>query len=409
MFSDKSGVSLQTLLLITTVAFVSGIKTFTVTPDKDTTIYINSTKASSCKVRKCVPGSKLNRHCDRIFTLNKNTRVTIEFDCPRPEEEFTVEIVRNIACTSTLCGRIIQSDGGSSGLLDFPRIFTWKIKAYPQKSFQINFAETGLKQIAPTDSCNDKHTYTLRAADVLLGKYCLSGPISKAQILNQGSFSLDLPAGQRLRPGRFDVSVVAKIHTSANISVTLQEGSLSSTLMSPNYPRSFPDNDVMEWYFQVPSKHKAAIKLLNLKLPTCLKDQTGLEYSSRGKTQVVRLDKVQPEQNEGSFSLRLRNCKMDTTRSGSVGLSVKFNVSAYQGFKTFTVTPDQDTTIHINSTEASSCKVCKRVPGSELNRHCDRIFTLNKNTRVTIEFDCPRPEEEFTVEIMRNIGKTNVN
>ncbi|KAM4568115.1 CUB domain-containing protein 1a [Fundulus diaphanus] len=329
MFSDKSGVSLQTLLLITTVAFVSGFKTFTVTPDKDTSIYINSIKASSCKVCKKVLGSKLNRQCHRILTLNKNTRVTIEFYCPRPEEEFTVEIVRNIECNSTSCGRIIQSDGGFSGLLDFSRRFTWKIKAYSQKSFQINFAETGLRQIAPTDSCNDKHTYTLRAADVLLGKYCSSGPISNAQILNQGSFSLDLPAGQKPKPDQFHVSVGEKIRTIANISVTLLKGS-SSTLMSPNYPGSFPDYDVMEWYFQVPNKHKAAIKFMNLTLPTCLKDQTGMEYSSGGKTQVVRLDEVQPELNEGSFSLRLRNCKMDTRLSGSAGLSVEFNVSAYQ-------------------------------------------------------------------------------
>uniref|UniRef100_A0A3Q2TXZ2 CUB domain-containing protein n=1 Tax=Fundulus heteroclitus TaxID=8078 RepID=A0A3Q2TXZ2_FUNHE len=305
---------------------------FTVTPEKDTTFYINKTQGSSCYMCTKVPGNKPERQCYDNLPFNKNTPVTIEFHCSRPQDVFIVEIVRNIACTSTSCGRIIQSDFGSSGLLDFPRRFTWKIKAYPQKSFQINFAKTGLSQIAPTDSCNDKHTYTLRAADVLLGKYCSSGPISNTQILNQGSFSLDLPAGQRLGPGQFDVSVVEKIDSKlhfANISVTLQEGSLSSTLMSPNYPRSFPNNDVMEWYFQVPSKHKAAIKFMNLTLPTCLKKQTEVEYTSGGKTQVVRLDEVHPVQNEGSFSLRLRNCEMDTRRSGSAGLSMKFNVSQH--------------------------------------------------------------------------------
>ncbi|XP_035983508.1 CUB domain-containing protein 1 [Fundulus heteroclitus] len=387
---------------------INGIQMFTVTPEKDTTFYINKTQGSSCYMCTKVPGIKPERQCYDNLPLNKNTPVTIEFHCSRPQDVFIVEIVRNIACTSTSCGRIIQSDFGSSGLLDFPRRFTWKIKAYPQKSFQINFAKTGLSQIAPTDSCNDKHTYTLRAADVLLGKYCSSGPISNAQILNQGSFSLDLPAGQKPKPDQFDVFVAAKIDTIGNISVTLLKES-SSTLMSPNYPRSFPNDDVIEWYFQVPNEHKAAIKFMNLTLPTCLKDQTGVEYSSREKTQVVRLNEVQPEQNEGSFSLRLRNCKMDTTRSGSAGLSMKFNVSAYQGVKILTVTPEKDTTVYINNTEARSCKVCKvtKVPGNLPDRQCHSNLTLSSTTTVTLEFDCLRTQDAFTMEIVRNIACTS--
>lgn len=116
------------------------------------------------------------------------------------------------ACTSTLCDSIIQSDFGSSNLSGFNRTFIWKNKANSQKQFWINFAKKGLRQIAPSKRCPDKHTYTLQAeGNVLLGKYCLFGTISSATILGAGSFSLDLPAGQELNRRQFLVSVGEEI------------------------------------------------------------------------------------------------------------------------------------------------------------------------------------------------------
>ncbi|XP_014851501.1 PREDICTED: CUB domain-containing protein 1-like [Poecilia mexicana] len=133
-----------------------------------------------------------------------------------------------------------------------------------------------------------------------------------------------------LSRGQFDVSVVEKITTLAKISVTLEEGSLSSTLLTPNYPNSFPNNDLMEWYFQVPNKYRTAIKFPNLKQPTCLKDNVEVTYRNEGtSSQVVGLGDVQPEQKQGSFSLRLRNCQMDTRRPD--GLSMKLTVTASPG------------------------------------------------------------------------------
>lgn len=82
-------------------------------------------------------------------------------------------------------------------------------------AFKIDFSKTGLRQINASDSCADRHSYTLRAfqttGDVTVGKYCITGPISSVQILNRGSFSLDVPAGQKLQNGRFDVSVGEEI------------------------------------------------------------------------------------------------------------------------------------------------------------------------------------------------------
>lgn len=111
--------------------------------------------------------------------------------------------------------------------------------------------------------------------------------------------------------------------------MTLPKESPTSDLLSPNYPDSFPDNDSMEWYFDVPDKYQTTVQLLNLVQPSCLKKETAAEYYSTGRSALIlRLTDTQPDQTQGDFSLTLRNCEMDRRRSGSPGLSVNIKVSA---------------------------------------------------------------------------------
>lgn len=117
-------------------------------------------------------------------------------------------------CTTELCnGHITHTDSSFRPLLDFNRTFTWNLKA--SGAFKIDFTKTGLTQIHPSEICPDRHSYTLQASqstgNMTIGKYCRGGLISSAQILNHGSFSLDVPAGQELQSGQFDVSVGEEI------------------------------------------------------------------------------------------------------------------------------------------------------------------------------------------------------
>lgn len=113
------------------------------------------------------------------------------------------------------------------------------------------------------------------------------------------------------------------------MTLMLLRGTSSLELLSPNYPVSFPDDDVMEWYFQLPSKHRAAVQVLRLTEPVCVKKSTALEYQSRARAAVVvRPTAPQPEQRQGNFSLTLRNCEMDKKRSASPGLSLGLLVSS---------------------------------------------------------------------------------
>ncbi|XP_014851489.1 PREDICTED: CUB domain-containing protein 1-like isoform X1 [Poecilia mexicana] len=328
-FNKSEGTSLQILLFITAVSIVSGSLTLTAFPLDGSIINIINSKASSCKV--CTSNNN-QRQCYNSLTLVNRTY--LEFNCTKPQDFFTVEIVHQIACNLELCG-LINPYIGFSDFLPFDRKFIWKIEADSQKSFQIKFANTRLNQIAPGVSCANKHTYTLRAANVLLGKFCSSGTIRSATIQSQGSFSLHLPAGQEPSSDVFLVSAVERIPTFAKISVTLQKGLLSSTLLTPNYPDSFPNAELMEWYFHIPNNYKTAIKFSIPKNPTCLKDKTYVEFRNKvtsSKDVLLRGD--QPVQKQGSFSLRLKNCHMDTQRPD--GLSMSLTVTAFPESQRFT-------------------------------------------------------------------------
>jgi len=102
--------------------------------------------------------------------------------------------------------------GEPDSLRSFSRTFVWTLKAVAPKAFLIDFTTTGLRQIPSSQACPDHQTFTLRATGrVSIGTYCRTGPIGEVQVLNQGTFSLHVPAKQPLRPARFNVSVGTEI------------------------------------------------------------------------------------------------------------------------------------------------------------------------------------------------------
>ncbi|XP_068614762.1 CUB domain-containing protein 1-like [Brachionichthys hirsutus] len=320
-------------ILLLTAVTVSAVQRLTITPERGTSIKILSTVKSSqgkgCNVCARVGASQ---RCDAFLLLKDGSPASVEFQCSRPQDVFSVEIVRNIECTTKSCSsNIVQADSGSRPLVDFNRKFIWILKASAPKAIRIDFSNAGLRQIEASERCPDRHSYILQAFQaaetVAIGTYCRVGPVSNAQILNHGSFSVDVPAGQGLINDQFGVSVGEEIKSLAKLILRLPTGTSSSELLSPNYPESFPDDDVMEWYFQVPDKHRTTVQLLNLTQPRCLKKVTAVEYnSSWGGASVRRLTDPQPDQTMGSFSLTLRNCEMDRRRASSPGLSLSLKV-----------------------------------------------------------------------------------
>uniref|UniRef100_A0A667YGX4 CUB domain containing protein 1a n=1 Tax=Myripristis murdjan TaxID=586833 RepID=A0A667YGX4_9TELE len=200
------------------------------------------------------------------------------------------------------------------------RTFTWNLKAPTAQAFQIDFTKMGLRQINPSESCPDKHTFTLEArGNVSIGKYCKKGTIISAQVLNQGRFSLHVPAKQKLQNAKFDVSTGEKIKCEFSC-VSVRLFFLTSVDIQYQYGN--------EWDFQVPAKHKTYVQFSNHMLPQCRK-KPALEYQSKRNVNFsLSMTDTKPVQTEGNFSLILRNCEMDRRHKNSPGLNLNFKVSA---------------------------------------------------------------------------------
>lgn len=74
------------------------------------------------------------------------------------------------------------------------------------------------------------------------------------------------------------------------------------------------------------------------------------------------------------------------------------------GVQKVTFTPDRDATINISSNQVKGCRVCTGARHS----HCNTSLLLTDSTRVSLEFECSRPQDVFSVEIVRNIGEMSV-
>uniref|UniRef100_A0A4W5RC51 CUB domain containing protein 1a n=1 Tax=Hucho hucho TaxID=62062 RepID=A0A4W5RC51_9TELE len=298
--------------------------TLTLKPDQGTTLNISqsSERSRGSKCTVCT-GTGLKKSCSRagsdyvVLLTDPKAAVNMEFTCPKPEEVFTVE-----------------SRTGTLPLQNFNRTFIWNLKAPVLRAFHLDFTQMGLRQILPSERCPDQHTYTLlalqRTGEAAIGTYCRNGSVSGAQVLNQGRLSLEVTGGRKLNPTMFNLSVGEEIKSLAVLKVTLPEGTSSSELLSPNYPNSFPDDDLMEWKFVVPPKHNATVVFLSQTQPQCLKKEPAVEYHrGDGRFAVVKkLSDPQPAQRRDSFSLILRNCEMNRIGDGSTGLSLRFKVSA---------------------------------------------------------------------------------
>ncbi|KAJ0000235.1 hypothetical protein NQD34_012077, partial [Periophthalmus magnuspinnatus] len=300
------------------------------TLDRGVTLSLSSSPStgSECKVCKWVKWLGIRtRKCDSSQTFENSGSASVELECRNRKGAFNAQINQTIGIFN------IKTNSNFDNLLSLNRQFVWNVKAANPKSARINFGTTGLRQIQPSQSCPDLHVYTYEvsedSANVLVGKYCRTGPITKAQARGFNRFSLELPVGQKLQYINYVVSAGEEIKSLAKISMFLPQGHSSLELFSPNYPGNFPDDKVMEWYFEVPAKHQTSIQLFNLTQPQCVEKEPALEYHDMFRIGLVAsLTEAQPVQSEGGFTMTLRNCKMDKARANTPGLSTSFKVSA---------------------------------------------------------------------------------
>lgn len=94
---------------------------------------------------------------------------------------------------------------------DFERSFTWDIKVPSSRTFQLDFPSPGMKQIGPSESCSDEHTYRIityqRFGVATIGTFCKNGSINQIQVLYKGRLALSVPKNKKLDLPAIQVSV----------------------------------------------------------------------------------------------------------------------------------------------------------------------------------------------------------
>ncbi|KAG7469869.1 hypothetical protein MATL_G00133440 [Megalops atlanticus] len=346
-------------IVLSMLLHTSESRTLTLTPDQGTTITI-SRRVSGSKCTVCtVEGPK--QQCYTAVTLTGTT--TVEFKCSHPEQLFRVDIHVDIACTEKSCSRDIVQ-GESLPFLDFNRTFTWDLKTDHSRSFEVAFSEVGMRQILPSEKCPDQHTYTFTVyqatGPATIGTFCRNGSITTILALSKARVLLEVPGGRKLDPAVYNVSVGTEIKTFAVVEVALPRGSSAADFFSPNYPNSFPDDDLMTWDFELLPRHFATVHFLNYTKPECMKKDAVVEYHRPGKFTIVKeLEDPQPTGRQGDFSLFLRNCEMERGTNAS-GLSLHFQVSVARSrpeFCTVDLRTEKGLVLHIEKDAKSNCEL----------------------------------------------------
>ncbi|KAI5106438.1 CUB domain-containing protein 1 precursor [Silurus meridionalis] len=369
---------------------ISGGQALSILLYSNSTIHINKTTILPIKCEVCI-----GKSCKSSMTLSKSMEVV--FNCPQPEKAFMVEIVQHIVCASTCNGTIIAEDYPS--LQNFNRTFTWNVKVQGHKSFGLDFTKAGLRQIQPTEQCQDKHIYTVSTATATVGKFCRQGTIKSMQVLREGIVSLQVPGKQQLNAANYGVSIGSQITSPAIINVTLPEEPSSQEFFSPNYPGSFPDDGLITWAFQVSNKVYSSVHILNYTEPICDTKDTRMEYQLHSKTFVKKLSEAQLSEHQGSFNLSLQNCNVDT-QSSSTSLTLHFKISAIRRGSEVRCTVD------LKREKALQILIMKKKPKSDcilkLNSLAQQTATITSEKISFVSFiDCK--EEDLIITINKTI------
>ncbi|NXX74479.1 CDCP1 protein, partial [Urocolius indicus] len=348
---------------------------------------------SSCQIRvKSVTGSELK--------IKPGESVTFIFTCSNPENYFIMEIQKNIDCVSGPCpfGDVHLYP---VGLPRLNRTFIWDVKASTKAGLELQFSTLWLRQIEPGETCPDLVSYNINScidkAMVNIGTFCRNGSVSRVKLLGGVVMSLHLPWDSPLTTSGFNIANRASIKRLCIIESILK-GESSITLMSPNYPLGFPEDELMTWQFVVPSNMRASVFFHNYSLSNCERKEERVEYylpGSPSNPEVFKLTDSQPANIAGSFNLSLQGCDQDAQNPGILRLLFQVVVQHPQVDENVTHVVDlskernMTVTIHwegwpsrVPLVSEPMCLICKDP------RSCDRLLTLVSGTVYRISFLC---------------------
>ncbi|NXX16606.1 CDCP1 protein, partial [Podargus strigoides] len=332
--------------------------------------------------------------------IKPGENVTFSFTCSTPEKYFVMEIQKNIDCVSGPCpfGDVHLYP---LGLPRLNRTFIWDVKASTKAGLELKFSTPWLRQIEPGETCPDSISYNINScidtARVNIGTFCRNGSVSRVKLLGGVIMSLHLPWDSPLTTSGFNIANRASIKRLCIIESILK-GESSVTLMSPNYPLGFPEDELMTWQFVVPSNMRASVFFHNYSLSNCERKEERVEYylpGSLSNPEVFKLSDSQPANIAGSFNLSLQGCDQDAQNPGILRLLFQVVVQHPQVDENVTHLVDlskewnMTVTIHFEGWPSHTplmsepiCLICKDP------RTCDRVLTLVSGAVYKISFLC---------------------
>ncbi|NWV29478.1 CDCP1 protein, partial [Origma solitaria] len=332
--------------------------------------------------------------------IKPGENVTFSFTCSTPEKYFISEIQKNIDCVSGPCpfGDVHLYP---PGLPRLNRTYIWDVKASTKAGLELKFSTPWLRQIEPGETCPDSISYNINScidkATVNIGTFCRNGSVSRVKLLGGVVMSLHLPWHSPLTTSGFNIANRASIKRLCIIESVLK-GESSITLMSPNYPLGFPEDELMTWQFVIPSNMRASVFFHNYSLSNCERKEERVEYyipGSPSNPEVFKLSDSQPANIAGSFNMSLQGCDQDAQNPGILRLLFQVIVQHPQVDENVTHLVDlskernMTVTIHLEGwpsrvplTSEPMCLICKDP------RSCDRVLTLASGAVYRISFLC---------------------
>ncbi|XP_061598151.1 CUB domain-containing protein 1 [Cololabis saira] len=372
-----------------------GGRMMSVTPDPNTIIIVK--RASSepdCSV--CVGEGAAKKCNTQVLRLTAPQDTSVEFTCPEPQTVFSVEINREIDCTEASCsGNIVQAE--TQFFPDFNRTFTWDLKVVSTRAFQLDFPETGMRQISNQEMCPDDHTYSLvtylRTGPATVGTFCKGGDTTTILARYKGRMSLQVPGDVKVDPVDIKLKVGPETEMVAIVKVNLPRGVSNTDFITPNYPEDFPDDEQMQWSFSVPGMHNYTVHFHEHTSPECLKKEVEVEYKKEGKKgSNLTLTAPQPKHHQGNFHMVLRNCETNRTLKG---LSLSFRVSVMRSGHPVLCKVDltKHPSVSLQIEKVGSDPYCEM----SLNSEVKEKINVAPGTTASLSFlDCPHDDLRLT-------------
>ncbi|XP_059520316.1 CUB domain-containing protein 1 isoform X1 [Myotis daubentonii] len=345
--------------------------------------------------------------------IKPGDRKEFRFTCHNPEAHFVIDVERNIDCTSHPCpfGEF-ELQPVISLLPHLNRTFIWDIQAGKSTSLELVFSRPRLRQIGRGESCPDGVTYNINghigATEVRIGTFCSTGTVSRIKMQESVKITLHLPWFDKRSHSGFSMSSQSSIKRLCFIE-SVFEGEGSATLMSANYPFSFPEDELMTWQFVIPAHLRASVSFLQFNNSNCAKKEERVEYYIPGSTtnpEVFRLADKQPGNMAGNFNLSLQGCDQDAQNPGILRLKFQVLVQCPHNESNITYEVDLSKEQAMSVTiEPRPVKLSRRfVPGCFVcleSRTCSTNLTLAHGSKHRISFLC----DDLT-RLWMNVEKT---